>query len=262
MDRALSAAASGMEAQELRMGVIANNLSNVNTNGFKRSRIEFQDILYENLRPVTAPALDNNQVPAGLQIGQGVRTAGTLREFSEGAIRQTGRQLDVAIEGEGFLQVLQPNGQIGYTRDGALKTDARGRIVNTDGLPLEPNIVIPNGYMNQVSISADGIVSALPPGQTTPVNLGQLTLATFTNAAGLEPLGHNLYRATIASGDPLIYQPGQYGTGTLAQGFIEGSNVRAMDEMIDLITTQRAYEMGTRVIQAADQMLGSTSNLR
>jgi flagellar basal-body rod protein FlgG len=262
MDRALSAAASGMEAEELKMSIIANNLANVNTNGFKKSRAEFQDVLYDNLRAAGGQTANGEQIPAGLQVGQGVRTAGTQRIFSMGDIRQTNHAFDVAIEGDGFFQVQQANGEIAYTRDGALKLDATGRFVTTDGQVIIPQITVPRDASG-VTIGRDGTVSAiLADSSSQPVELGNLTLVRFSNPAGLEPMGHNLYGMTAASGQPIINPPGTQGTGSLAQGFLEGSNVRAVDEMIDLITTQRAYEMGTKIIQAADQMLSSTSNIR
>ena len=261
MDRALSAAASGMEAQELKMSVIANNLANVSTNGYKKSRAEFQDVLYDNLRAAGAQTANGEQIPAGLQVGQGVRTAGTQRIFSMGDMRQTGHSFDVAIEGDGFFQVQQANGEVAYTRDGALKLDATGRMVTSDGQVIMPQITVPRDA-TQLTISRDGTVSAVQANAQNPVDLGNLTLVRFSNAAGLEPMGHNLYGITAASGEPMINPPGTGGTGSLAQGFLEGSNGRAVDEMIARITTQRAYEMGTKVIQAADQMLSSTSNIR
>lgn len=261
MDRALSAAASGMEAQELRMSLIANNLANVSTNGFKKSRAEFQDLLYDNLRPAGAPTATGEQVPAGMQVGQGVRTAGTLRLFTMGDLKQTNNSLDVAIEGDGFFQVQQANGDLAYTRDGALKMDATGRLVTKDGQPFSPQIIIPQDA-TEIVISRDGMVNVRQADKQNLVELGNITIARFTNPAGLEPLGHNLYAETPASGLPRINLAGQGGTGYLAQGFLEGSNVRAVDEMIDLISTQRAYEMGTRIIQAADQMMSSTTNIR
>ena len=261
MDRALSAAASGMEAEELKMSIIANNLANVNTNGFKKSRAEFQDVLYDNLRAAGSQTANGEQIPAGLQVGQGVRTAGTQRIFSMGDIRQTNHSLDVAIEGDGFFQVQQANGEIAYTRDGALKLDATGRMVTSDGQVIIPQITVPRDA-NGITIARDGTVSALLADSTQPVELGNLTLVRFSNPAGLEPMGHNLYGLTGASGQPIMNPPGTAGTGSLAQGFLEGSNVRAVDEMIELISTQRAYEMGTKIIQAADQMLSSTSNIR
>lgn len=261
MDRTLSAAASGMEAQELKMSVIANNLANVNTTGFKKSRAEFQDVLYDNLRGAGTTTAYGEQIPVGIQIGQGVRTAGTQRNFSMGDLKQTNHAFDVAIEGDGFFQIQQSNGNIAYTRDGTLKQDNTGRLVNNDGQPLIPQIVVPPDS-KELFIAADGTVSVKTADRQTPVELGRLSLVRFTNPAGLEPIGHNLFLQTLSSGDPIINQPGSNGTGTLAQGFLEGSNVRAVDEMIDLISTQRAYEMGTKVIQAADQMLGATSNIR
>ena len=262
MERALSAAASGMDAQEVKMSVIANNLANVNTTGFKKSRAEFQDMLYDNLRVVGGVSSDGTQLPTGLQVGQGVRTAATLRIFSEGDLRQTNNALDVAIEGEGFLQVQQMStGQIAYTRDGALKTDAQGHLVTLEGQPIQPSIIVPQDS-HDLAIGADGTVTVVQGGTNLPVHLGQITLVQFANASGLTPLGHNLLQESSASGPPIIQTAGTNGVGTFAQGFLEGSNVKAVDEMIDLITTQRAYEMGTRVLQAVDQMLASTSNLR
>jgi flagellar basal-body rod protein FlgG len=261
MDRALSAAASGMEAEELKMSLIANNLANVNTTGFKKSRAEFQDVLYDNLRAAGAQSATGEQVPTGLQVGQGVRTAGTQRIFSMGDLRQTNHAFDIAIEGDGFLQVQQANGEVAYTRDGALKLDASGRMVTADGQPFVPQIVVPRDA-TQLTIGRDGTISATLADQSRPVELGNLTLVRFSNPAGLEPMGHNLYGQTAASGEPMINAPGTGGTGSIAQGFLEGSNVRAVDEMIDLIATQRAYEMGTRIIQAADSMMSSTTNIR
>ncbi len=263
MDRALSAAASGMEAEELKMSIIANNLANVNTTGFKKGRAEFQDVLYDNLRAAGAQTANGEQIPAGLQVGQGVRTAGTQRIFSMGDLRQTNHSFDVAIEGDGFFQVQQANGEIAYTRDGAIKLDATGRMVTTDGQVILPQITVPQNS-TMLTIARDGTVSANmgDNGNGQPVELGNLTLVRFSNPAGLEPMGHNLYAVTNASGMPIINPPGTGGTGNLAQGFLEGSNVRAVDEMIELISTQRAYEMGTKIIQAADQMLSSTANIR
>lgn len=261
MDRALSAAASGMEAEELKMSIIANNLANVNTTGFKKGRAEFQDVLYDNLRAAGAQTANGEQIPAGLQVGQGVRTAGTQRIFSMGDLRQTNHAFDVAIEGDGFFQVQQANGEIAYTRDGAIKLDATGRMVTTDGQVILPQITVPRDS-TMLTIARDGTVSATLSNNGQPVELGNLSLVRFSNPAGLEPMGHNLYAQTGASGQPLINPPGTQGTGSLAQGFLEGSNVRAVDEMIELISTQRAYEMGTKIIQAADQMLSSTANIR
>jgi flagellar basal-body rod protein FlgG len=261
MERALSAAASGMNAQELKMSVIAHNLANVATAGFKRSRAEFQDVLYDNLRPAGTASLDGTQVPAGLQVGQGVRAAGTMRNFSVGDLKRTDMPLDLGIAGGGFFQISQPNGSLLYTRDGSFKLDSSGRVVTTDGQPLYPPIVVPRDA-SQVMVADDGSVSVKLPNTVQESQIGRITLAQFINPAGLDPLGHNLLGATNASGQPMIYQPGQDGLGNIEQGFLEMSNVKAVDEMIELISTQRAYEMGTKVIQAADQMLASTSQLR
>lgn len=261
MDRSLSAAASGMEAQELKMAVIANNLANVSTNGYKKQRAEFQDQLYDELKAPGALSGLGEQVPTGLQVGQGVRTAGTTRLFNIGDLKQTNYSYDVAIEGDGFFQIQQANGDISYTRDGSFKTDAQGRMVTSDGQPVLPQIVIPPDATH-LTIGRDGLVTARHADSMNNTELGTLTLVRFANSGGLEPMGHNLYAQTPASGPPIINVPGQGGTGRLAQGFLEGSNVRAIDEMIELIATQRAYEMGTRLIQAADQMLSSTANIR
>ena len=261
MERALSAAASGMDAQELKMSVIANNLANVSTAGFKRSRAEFQDVLYDNLRPAGSATLDGTQVPAGLQVGQGVRAAGTVRNYSVGDLKKTDMPFDMAIEGAGFFQISQANGGVLYTRDGSFKTDAQGRLTTLDGQPLYPPVVIPRNAQ-RVMLGQDGTVTVQEPNKVQETEVGRITLAQFANPAGLDPLGHNLLGATAASGQPLIYQPGQDGLGAINQGYLEMSNVTAVDEMIELISTQRAYEMGTRVIQAADQMLGSTAQLR
>ena len=261
MERALSAAASGMNAQELNMSVIADNLANVSTAGFKKSRAEFQDLLYNILRPTGSQSLAGQEVPTGLQVGQGVRASGTLRQFDVGDFKQTNNTLDVAIEGNGFLQLSRADGQTVYTRDGSLKVDSQGRLVNTDGLLLEPQIIVPRD-MVELNIGHDGTVSARSHGQVQSTQLGQIMLAQFINPAGLEPLGHNIYAATTVSGEPYVSTPATNGTGGLSQGFLEMSNVKAIEEMIALIATQRAYEMGSRVISAADQMLGTTSNLR
>jgi flagellar basal-body rod protein FlgG len=261
MLRAMSTAATGMEAQELKIDLIANNLANVNTAGFKKSRGEFQDLLYETLRTPGTTAQDGTQVPTGLQVGQGVRSVATLRQFTMGDLKQTGGALDVAIEGSGFLQVRQPSGEIAYTRDGELKTDAQGRLVTADGLLFDPPIVIP-ADATSVAIGADGTVSVTRPNNTQPVEVGRLELAVFANPAGLLALGKNLYAPSAAAGEPILAQPGTQGVGTLAQGMLEMSNVKVVEEMVDLIAAQRAYETNSKVIEAADEMLRTTSSLR
>jgi flagellar basal-body rod protein FlgG len=261
MWRALSSAASGMAAQEMRMDVIANNMANVNTTGFKKSRTEFQDVLYDAVRAAGDVGDGENQVPAGLYIGQGVRPVATLQEFSMGDLKQTGNALDVAIEGQGFFQIMQSDGQVAYSRDGAFKIDSQGRIVNADGLLIEPGLVLP-ADARDVTLASDGTITITRPNQTEPVEIGHIELAMFPNPAGLEPMGHNLFRQTSASGEPVLAAPTTEGAGGVIQGSLELSNVKVVEEMIDLIATQRAYETNSRVIQAADQMLGATSNLK
>jgi flagellar basal-body rod protein FlgG len=261
MLRAMSTAASGMEAQELKIDLIANNLANVNTAGFKKVRGEFQDLLYDKVRVPGAPDQQGNAPPTGLEIGQGVRPVATLRQFSMGDLKQTGNPLDLAIEGIGFFQVTRPDGQPAYTRDGSFKTDANGRVVNADGLPVEPPLTLPVDT-REVVVNADGTVAVKQAQSTDFVEIGRIELATFANPAGLDPLGRNLFAASSASGVSLLGQPGGDGLGSVAQGALEMSNVKVVEEMIELIATQRAYETNSRVIQAADEMLRASSNLR
>ena len=261
MFRAMSAAASGMEAQEMRMSLIANNLANVNTTGFKRVRGEFQDLLYERVASAGVSADGTQGTPSGMQIGQGVRPVATLRQFTVGDLKRTGNSLDLAIEGAGFLQVAMPGGQVGYTRDGSLKIDAEGRLVNAEGYTIEPPLTFPSDTRD-ILIASDGSVSVTRGSGADAVQVGKLELATFANAAGLDALGHNLYAATSASGEPVLGTPTLDGVGRLSQGFLEMSNVKVVEEMIDLIATQRAYETNSKVIQAADEMLRTSAQLR
>lgn len=261
MLRALSTAATGMGAQQTQIEVIANNLANVNTAGFKRSRAEFQDLLYQNLRVPGANSAAGVLVPAGLQVGLGSRLSATSRIHSEGDLRQTGVPMDVAIEGEGFFAVSLPSGEIAYTRAGALRQDAGGRLSTQDGFPLVGNITIP-ADSSSVTINQDGVVSVQQPGQQTQTEVGRLTLTSFPNPGGLLSLGRNLYRPTSVAGSPVEGQPGTLGLGTVAQGTLEMSNVKVVDEMVDMIVAQRAYEIDSRVIKAADEMLGQTAQLR
>jgi flagellar basal-body rod protein FlgG len=261
MMRSLSTAATGMEAQQTRLDVTSNNIANVSTNGYKKQRAEFADLMYQTVRAPGAGAPGGGTTPIGLEVGLGVRVSGVARMHSEGDIRQTGNQLDIAIEGNGFLQVNQPSGQIGYTRDGALKLDPEGRLVTSEGLPLVGDITIPPDATN-VSIGADGKVSATVPGSATPVEAGQIELATFINPAGLAPQGRNLFLETPASGTAITGKPGESGIGSVQQGMLELSNVKVVEEMIDLIAGQRAYEVNSRVVKAADEMLQQTANLR
>ncbi|WP_020565744.1 flagellar basal-body rod protein FlgG [Methylosarcina fibrata] len=253
-ERALSVAQTGLEAQQTRMAVIANNLANVNTTGFKKSRAIFEDLVYQNIRQVGAQSTQNTELPSGLQLGTGVRTVATEKLHTQGNIQQTENSLDVAINGRGFLQVLMPNGDINYTRDGSLKLDSTGQLVTSGGLPLEPSITIPNDAIS-ITIGRDGTVSVLQPGNATPVQVGQIETADFINPTGLEPVGENLYRESVASGTPVLGTPGDQEYGPLLQGSLETSNVNVVEELVNMIETQRAYEMNSKAISTTDQML-------
>ncbi len=253
-ERALWVAKTGLDAQQTRMAVISNNLANVNTTGFKSGRAIFEDLMYQNIRQVGAQSTQNTQLPTGLQLGTGVRTVGTEKLHTQGNVQQTGNALDVAINGRGFLQITMPNGDINYTRDGSLKLDSTGQLVTSDGLLLSPAITIPADALS-VTIGTDGTVSALIPGATTPTVLGQVQTANFINPTGLEAVGSNLYRESGASGAPLVGTPGQAEFGTLNQGSLETSNVNVVEELVNMIETQRAYEMNSKAISTTDQML-------
>ncbi|MFZ1984880.1 MAG: flagellar basal-body rod protein FlgG [Desulfatitalea sp.] len=261
MIRSLWTAASGMQAQTTNIDVIANNLSNVNTAGFKRSRAEFQDLLYETMRPPGVTSAGGSQVPTGIQIGHGTRTVATQKLFIQGDFQHTENDLDMAIEGQGFFQVTQPNGDIAYSRAGNFKIDSDGRIVTADGYLIEPEITIPTDTL-AVSIATDGTVSVMQPGQTAPADVGNIQLARFVNPAGLNSIGRNLFLRSEASGDATTGTPGEEGYGTLAQGYLEMSNVSVVDEMVNMITAQRAYEINSKAIQAADEMLQTANNLK
>ncbi|MCX7101663.1 MAG: flagellar basal-body rod protein FlgG [Methylobacter sp.] len=253
-ERALWVAKTGLDAQQTRMAVISNNLANVNTTGFKSGRAIFEDLMYQNIRQVGAQSTQNTQLPTGLQLGTGVKTVGTEKLHTQGNVQQTGNSLDVAINGRGFLQITMPNGDINYTRDGSLKLDSTGQLVTSDGLLLNPAITIPSGALS-VSIGTDGSVSALLPNATTPSVLGQIQTANFINPTGLEAVGSNLFRESGASGAPLVGTPGQAEFGTLNQGSLETSNVNVVEELVNMIETQRAYEMNSKAISTTDQML-------
>jgi len=261
MFRALSSAATGMNAQETRVALIAHNLANVNTQGFKKSRAEFQDLLYDKVRAAGAQTSEQTQAPIGIEIGQGVKTAGTLRDFSMGDYKATLAALDLAIEGNGFFQVTMPDGETAYTRDGGFKLDSQGMIVTRDGNPLEPNIVLPVLSKDFV-ISRQGIVSVVQPGSTDVTTVGQIQLANFVNPAGLEAKGNNIFMKTAASGEPIAGSPGTQGLGFIMSGYQESSNVKVVEEMVDMIQAQRSYESNSRVIKAADEMLRTTANLK
>ncbi len=245
---------TGLEAQQLNLGVISNNLANVNTTGFKRSRAVFQDLMYQNLRQAGAQSSQETQLPSGLVLGTGVRAVATEKLFTPGNIVQTQNQLDVAIKGRGFLQVLLPDGNIGYTRDGSLQRNSDGQIVTANGYPLEPAITIPDGTLT-LTIGSDGTVSALVAGETAPTEIGTIELADFVNPAGLQAIGDNLFVETAASGTPQTGTPGLDGLGSLVQGSLESSNVNVVEEMVNMIQVQRAYEMNSKAIGVADAML-------
>jgi flagellar basal-body rod protein FlgG len=260
MIRALYTAASGMNAQQTNIDNVAHNLANVNTTGFKKSRVEFEDLVYQEIRAAGASSSASTEAPVGLEIGLGTRAVATARDFSAGNMRTTSAPLDVAIEGSGFFKVSLPNGTTGYTRAGSFHLDAQGAIVTSEGYPVDPQITVPSNATS-VSISKDGIVSALVAGQAASQQLGTLEIATFSNAAGLLPLGGNLFTPTSASGEPESGAPGTDARGSLAQGFVEDSNVSVVEEMVNMIIAQRAYEANSRVVKAADEMLAQTNQL-
>jgi flagellar basal-body rod protein FlgG len=245
---------TGLEAQQTNLSVVSNNLANVNTNGFKRSRAVFEDLMYQKVRQAGAQSSQNTTLPSGLTLGTGVRTVATEKMFQQGNIVQTQNNLDVAINGRGFLQVLMPDGSIAYTRDGALQRDAEGRLVTSSGYPIEPEITLPENTQN-VTIGSDGTVSVLVAGDQAPSQVGQIQLADFVNPLGLDPVGENLFRETAASGSPQTDNPGLNGLGTVVQGSLETSNVNVVEELVNMIETQRAYEMNSKAIKTADDML-------
>jgi len=262
MERALRSAASGMYAQQINIDVIAHNLANVNTTSFKRSRAEFQDLMYQILKsPVSSEQNGNTGSSAEIQIGTGVQTVATLRDFKQGDLQATNNPLDVAINGDGFFQVRRPDGTIAYTRDGSFKLSRDGRLVNSSGYVLEPEIVIPETAV-AISISRDGIVEVLNSGETEPVEVGRIELAKFVNPAGLRSIGNNLYLETQASGQPIFGSPGSDGFGELMQGYLESSNVDIVEEMVNMIVAQRAYEINSKTIKTVEEMLQMANNLK
>jgi flagellar basal-body rod protein FlgG len=254
MIRSLWIAKTGLEAQQTQMDVISNNLANVSTNGFKRSRAVFEDLLYQNLRQPGAQSSQQTQIPSGLQIGTGVRPIATERIHTQGNLQQTSNQLDVAIQGAGFFQVLQPDGTTAYTRDGAFQTDSQGQIVTSNGFVVQPAITIP-ANATSVTIGQDGVVTITQAGAAAPVQIGSMQLATFINPAGLESMGQNMYMETASSGTPSTNVPGTNGTGSLSQGYVETSNVNVVEELVNMIQSQRAYEINSKAITVSDQML-------
>jgi flagellar basal-body rod protein FlgG len=259
--RALHTAATGMVAQELNVQVISNNIANMRTTGYKRQRAEFQDLLYEHVSRVGSQAsAQGNILPVGIDLGGGVRTVGTPRIMTQGTILPTGKDFDVAIRGEGFFKIQQPDGTFAYSRDGSFQMDAQGRLVTAKGMVVQPGITLPPNSTS-IIISPQGQVSAMLAGSTTPSVLGQLQLTRFINKAGLQPIGDNLFLETPASGTAQDGQPATDGSGDLQQGSLEQANVEAVTEISDLIAAQRAYEMNAKVISATDQMLQSTSSM-
>ena len=251
---------TGMEAQQMQLDVISNNLANVSTNGFKKSHAVFEDLMYQNLRQVGSATNEQSTLPTGLQVGLGVRTVATSRNFSQGNLQQSNNNLDVAIQGNGFFQVTMPDGTLGYTRDGAFQLDNAGRLVTAGGLLVGGGITVPANATN-LTISQDGAVSASIPGNVSPQSIGTITTANFINPAGLEPKGQNIYSESAASGQPAVGTPSQNGLGPLMQGFVETSNVNVVQELVTMIQTQRAYEMNSKAIQTSDQMLQKLGQL-
>jgi flagellar basal-body rod protein FlgG len=260
MIRALYTAASGMNAQQANIDNVAHNLANVNTTGFKKSRVEFEDLVYQKIKAAGSPTSPEAEAPIGLEAGLGSRAVATSRNFSSGNLRSTGSSLDLAVEGNGFFQISLPGGETGYTRTGTFHLSGQGEIVTNEGYTLEPQLTIP-ANATSIAISKDGIVSVTLPGQGAPQQVGTIELAQFQNPAGLDARGGNIYTVTSASGDPTTGVPGTDGLGTLVQGFVEDSNVSVVEEMVNMILGQRAYEANSRVIRAADEMLQQVNSL-
>jgi flagellar basal-body rod protein FlgG len=260
MIKSLYSAASGMHAQQTNLDNIANNIANANTTAFKRTRVEFQDLVYETLRG-TAPTEQGTTIPTELQIGSGAKPVATVKNFEAGSPQNTGNPLDFMVRGDGFFQVLMPDGSLAYTRDGAWKLSADGQLVTANGLPMEPPLTIPQDATS-ILVNNDGRVLVMTASTTEPTEIGRIELARFMNPAGLTNLGDNLYKQTIASGDPLVAQPGLDGTGTIDQGYLEASNVEIVNEMIALITAQRSYELNSKSVRTADDMIGIAANLK
>jgi len=256
---ALWVAKTGLDAQQTRMSVVSNNLANVNTTGFKRGRAVFEDLLYQNVTQAGGATSQNTESPTGLSTGTGVRVVATEKNFTQGSAQQTDNALDVLIQGRGFFQVLQPDGNLAYSRDGSFKVDSEGRLVTASGFEIQPSLTIPSDAQS-ITIGLDGTVEATLQGQTSPTSLGTLQLADFINPAGLQPKGQNLYLETAASGSPQVANPGLDGLGTLVQGSLEGSNVNVVEELVSMIETQRAYEMNSKAIATSDQMLQYLNN--
>ncbi len=260
MIRSLWIARTGLDAQQMQMAVIANNLANTSTNGFKKSRAVFEDLLYQTMRQPGAQSSQQTQIPAGLQLGTGVKPVSTERIHTQGNLQQTGNDLDVAINGAGFFQILMPDGSTAYTRDGSFHKDNQGQMVTASGYPLQPNITIPQNALS-VTIAKDGTVSVTQPGNTAAVQIGSVQLVSFINPAGLQSVGENLFLETAASGTPTPNTPGTNGLGVLNQKYVETSNVNVAEELVTMIEAQRAYELNSKVVTTSDQMLGRLTQM-
>ena len=261
MLRSLYTAATGMDAQQTKLDIIANNLANASTTGFKKTRADFEDLLYDTIRSATPPTAQGGSQPTPLQVGLGVRTASTSRSFSQGDSIETKNPLDLSIQGPGFFRILRGNGDFAYTRSGSFRLDAAGRIVTQSGEQLDPGITIPPDASN-IAVKPDGTVQVKLPSRTDMLDVGSIQLASFSNPGGLESIGNNLMLATASSGDPITTRPGEQGTGPIGQGLLEGSNVSAVEEMINMITTQRNYELNSKIVQSADEMLQKLAQIR
>ncbi|MES2770528.1 MAG: flagellar basal-body rod protein FlgG [Pseudomonadota bacterium] len=260
MLRSLWIARTGLDAQQTQMDVIANNLANVSSNGYKRARAVFEDLLYQTLRQPGAQSSQQTQIPSGLQLGTGVRPVSTARIHIQGALQQTGNDLDIAIDGSGFFSVLMPDGNTAYTRDGSFQKDNQGQLVTSSGYPLQPSITIPSNATS-VTIGKDGVVSVAQQGIAAPVQVGTVQVNTFANVGGLQSIGENLYLETASSGAPIPNTPGTNGAGSLNQRYVETSNVNVAEELISMIQTQRAYELNSKVVSTSDQMLSRLSQM-
>ena len=260
MIRSLWIAKTGLDAQQTNLDVISNNLANVSTNGFKRARAVFEDLLYQNLRQPGAQSSQQTQIPSGLMLGTGVRPISTERIFTQGSLQNTGNPLDIAINGNGFFQIQMPDGTLAYTRDGSFQLDSTGQVVTSSGYPISPVITIPSTAIS-VTISRDGIVSYTAAGTATPTQAGNIQLAQFINNGGLQSMGENLFVETASSGTPTPNTPGGNGTGLLNQGYVETSNVNVAEELVTMIQTQRAYEMNSKVVTTSDAMLGRLTQM-
>ena len=260
MMRSLWISKTGMEGQQTQLDAISHNLANVSTFGYKRSHAVFEDLMYQNMRQAGGPTSEQTQLPVGLQMGLGVRPVAMARNFSQGNLQQTSSNLDVAVKGNGFFLIQLPDGGTAYTRDGSFQLDSTGRLVTNTGYLVQPGITVPPNALS-VTIGQDGTVGVMVPGQAAPQNIGQLQLSSFINPPGLEPLGGNLFVETAASGQPQTGTPGLEGLGSVQQGFIETSNVNVVEELVQMIVTQRAYELNSKAISTSDQMLGKLAQL-